>query len=163
MGIQAVLSLISSLGTIVAALALFMTYVQFRRLDRSIKGNTYQMLSDQAIDLLKLPLQYPQLGYLRLADAGEDDRSRQQAVFDRLWANYLDNVWGQMQLGLMSSDLYATYMSLIEQLVVQHPGIAEQMTSPNFTESLRLHVAAIAQVHQQARASEAIPEQPLSG
>lgn len=159
MNLNVAASVISASGTIVAAIALAFTYVQFRRLDQSIKGNTYQLTSNQAIDILKLLLEHPEIEYLDLPLGSGDPDRRRQAVFDRLLANYLDNVWGQMQLGLVSHELRRTYISLIDQVVTNNPAIAEQMMKPNFSQSLREHIASVLA----AKAPKAAPESASGG
>jgi hypothetical protein len=94
MGVSVVFNAISSFGTVIAGVALWLTYRQFCRLDESVKGNSYQLLADQAIQMLKLLLEYPHLKYLDLTDAKASKADRQQAIFDRLLANYLSNMWG---------------------------------------------------------------------
>jgi hypothetical protein len=141
MGVSVVFNAISSFGTVIAGVALWMTYRQFRRLDESVKGNSYQLLADQAIQMLKLLLEYPRLKYLDLTDAKASKADRQQAIFDRLLANYLSNMWGQMGFGLMDDELQDAYRSLIEMVISTNPQIVRQMMQPNFAKSLRTYIA----------------------
>jgi hypothetical protein len=55
-----------------------------------------------------------------------------------MWANYIDNVWGQMKLGLMSAELRATYLALIERFVQLHPAVAQQMSACSSDNESRL-------------------------
>jgi len=135
-----VIGMISASATLIAGIALALTYRQFKRIDQSIKGNTYQLLSDQAIAFLKLLLEYPHLKYLDLGESGGSKAKRQQAIFDRMLANYLENVWAQMQLGLLHEELAASYERLIDA-VTNNPAIARQMMAPNFSEGLRRYIA----------------------
>jgi hypothetical protein len=135
MNIQLVIGALGALGTVVAGVALALTYVQVRRLDRSIKGNTYQLLSDQALSLLALSIEYPDLRYMQFGPSENDRAEHRQAVYERMWANYIDNVWGQMNLGLISAELRATYLALIEQFLRLIP--ERNRLGPNFSASLR--------------------------
>lgn len=134
---------ISSFGTVVAGVALLLTYMQFRRLDKSIKGNTYQLLADQIIQILKLLLEYPHLMYLDLTNPKTSRSDREQAIFDRLLANYLDNAWGQIKLGLLDTEIAEANRNFIAMVVKANPRIASQMMQPNFEKSLRDYVAKL--------------------
>src|SRR5437867_2048968 len=152
MGVSVVFTAISSFGTVIAGVALWLTYTQFRRLDESVKGNSYQLLADQAIQMLKLLMEYPHLKYLDLTDAKASKADRQQAIFDRLLANYLSNMWGQMGFGMLDAVLSET--TIISVRGRQRCMIGRAAARPNLRSGHRHAWRPGRQVHQPSRACQ---------
>jgi len=135
------IDILTALGTIFAAIALLLNIVQFRRLEHSIRGNTYQQLTGNAFELKKILLEYPDLDYLYTKKASPE--SRNQLIFERLIGNYLDNAWYQKKYGLMDNELWTSYDELIKVLIHEHPEMLNLITQKNFSKSFRDHISKL--------------------
>ncbi len=135
---NSLIDILSAIGTILAAIALILNVFQFRRLEMSIRGNTYQQLTGYAVELKKMLLEHPELEYLYTKNV--DGKKRKQLIFERFIGNYLDNVWYQKKYGLVDDELWNSYDELIKEIVQEHPEILELILQPNFSKSFREHV-----------------------
>jgi hypothetical protein len=137
MTIDTVANLAAAIGVMLAAIALILNLLQFRRLEMSVRGNTYQQLALYAAEIKKLLLEYPELEYLYTKGSGE---KRNQYIFERLIGNYLDDAWYQRRHGLIDQELWDTYDQLILALINEHPSIVDLILQPNFSKGFRDHV-----------------------
>ena len=135
------INIISALGSLFAGIALILSIAQFRSLENSIRGNTYQQLTGYAVELKKILLEYPELDYLYTKHS--DPSKRNQLIFLRLVGNYLDNAWYQKKYGLVDKELWNSYDELIKEIITNHPEIRKLITQKNFSKSFRDHINRI--------------------
>ena len=60
---------VTAAAAIAATGALLLNAVQFRRIERSIRGGAYQQLANEAFEIKKILLQYEELEYLSVTSA----------------------------------------------------------------------------------------------
>ena len=142
MTLDTIANISSALGIIIASIALILNFLQFRRLEKSIKGNTYQQLAQYALKIKEILLEHPDIQYLYTM-AGDEKRS--QEIFNRLIGNYLEDMWFQRKYGLIDEEMWKAYDELVRQIVASHPRIVTHMLQPNFASSLREYIQSIAQ------------------
>jgi hypothetical protein len=130
----------AALGTLIAGIALFMNLIQFRRLEYSIRGNTYQQLAQYALNVKEILLAHPDVEYLYAKPRSE---GRAQAVFDRVIANFIEDVWVQKKYGLLDGEMWQAYDGLIREIIAAHPGVVKHMQQPSFVTGLRDYIRQV--------------------
>lgn len=136
-----IVDILTALGSLVAGIALILNIAQFKSLENSIRGNTYQQLTGIAIELKKILLEHPELEYLYTKNT--DPEERNQIILLRLIGNYLDNAWYQKKYGLVDKELWVSYDELIKELLREHPEIKELILQKNFSKSFRDYINSI--------------------
>lgn len=136
-----IVDILTALGSLVAGIALILNIAQFKSLENSIRGNTYQQLTGIAIELKRILLEHPELEYLYTKKT--DPEERNQIILLRLIGNYLDNAWYQKKYGLVDKELWGSYDELIKELLREHPEIKELILQKNFSKSFRDYINSI--------------------
>lgn len=142
----------TAIGLIVAAIALILNFFQFRRIEMSIKGNTYQQLAQFALELKRILIENPEISYVYTQNNNE---LRKQEIFDNLIGNYLEDIWLQRKYGLIDEEMWLAYDGLTRELIANHPNVAKLMGESNYVGSLREYIRSVSlEVEQQSLKEE---------
>ena len=117
-----------------ATAALALNALQFRRLERSLRGAAYQQLAGSAFDIKKILLEHEELEYLASSSSG----NRQQEIFESLLRNYIESFWTQNQDGLLDAEVWTAFEGLLYLYASQHRSVIQGLVGGrNYAPSLR--------------------------
>ena len=138
MGIAMISALASALATAFAGVALILNTLQFRRVDKSLRGNTHQLLQQQLMEYHKLLIEHSEIEYLYTKTTPPGDRTKR--IARNILGTLIENIWLQRGLGLVDDDYMRAIDTWIIDIVREHPEMESMTTSDRYPAGLRNYI-----------------------